>query len=98
MRTTLDIADDVLAEARFVAARDNTSMGAVISQWARDAVRGLHPSNQTKPQKIIDAAPMDYATALKKCTEMGLAPFITGGVPGSVTNELIDRIRDEEGI
>jgi hypothetical protein len=35
MRTTLDIADDVLLSAKALARRDKTSVGAVISELAR---------------------------------------------------------------
>ncbi len=38
MRTTLDIADDVLAAARERARREGVSLGAVISMLARDAL------------------------------------------------------------
>jgi hypothetical protein len=98
MRTTLDIADDVLAEARFIAQRDNTSMGAVISQWAREAVTGLHTSVKEQAAATATSAPMTYEEARAKCALLGFVPIFTGGVPGSVTNELINRIREEEGI
>ncbi|BBX74382.1 antitoxin [Mycobacterium shinjukuense] len=40
MRTTLDIADDVIAAAREIAFAERRSLGAVISELAR---RGLTP-------------------------------------------------------
>jgi hypothetical protein len=40
MRTTLDIADDVLFAARERAKRDSMTIGAVISQLARQALVG----------------------------------------------------------
>lgn len=40
MRTTLSIDDDVLAAARERAAREGTSVGAVVSQLARAALTG----------------------------------------------------------
>jgi hypothetical protein len=39
MRTTLDIDDDVLAAAREHAARERRSLGAVLSDLAREALR-----------------------------------------------------------
>jgi hypothetical protein len=39
MRTTLDIDDDVLLAAREHAARDRKSLGAVISELARESLR-----------------------------------------------------------
>lgn len=41
MRTTVDIADDVLAAAREIAAAERRSLGSVISELAR---RGLTPA------------------------------------------------------
>jgi hypothetical protein len=40
MRTTLAIDDDVLAAAKSLAERQHTSMGEVISQLVRQALRG----------------------------------------------------------
>jgi len=39
MRTTLDIAEDVLFAAREIAQRQGTSMGKVLSDLARQALR-----------------------------------------------------------
>ena len=36
MRTTLDIDDDILAEAEEMAAAQNTSVGAIISELVRE--------------------------------------------------------------
>ncbi|MEY3518574.1 MAG: hypothetical protein RLZ89_1434 [Pseudomonadota bacterium] len=35
MRTTLDIADDVLFAAKEIAKREKKTVGAVVSEWAR---------------------------------------------------------------
>ena len=43
MRTTLAIDDDVLAAARQLAARQRTSVGKVISELARKAMRPRTP-------------------------------------------------------
>jgi len=40
VRTTLDIDDDVLLAAKERAARERTSVGAVVSRLARDALSG----------------------------------------------------------
>lgn len=40
MRTTLDIADDVLAAVKERARLDNSTAGAVLSQLAREALTG----------------------------------------------------------
>ena len=41
MRTTLDIAEDVLNAAKELAAKENTTTGAIISQLARQGLRYL---------------------------------------------------------
>ena len=40
MRTTLNIDDDVLAEARALAQRNKTSLGSAVSELARRGFRG----------------------------------------------------------
>jgi len=48
MRTTLDIDDDVLLAAKERAARERTSVGAVVSRLARDALSGNATTPVTK--------------------------------------------------
>jgi len=78
MRTTLDIADDVLQAARERAKRERTSVGAMISELAR---RALTTSQEPLAVKEPEAV-------------YGLRPFARRG--GIVTNELIDKLRDED--
>lgn len=51
MRTTLDIDDDVLMAAKERAARERTSIGAVVSRLARDSLtgQGTVPRGRKKP-------------------------------------------------
>jgi hypothetical protein len=44
MRTTLDIDDDVLLAAKEHAAREHKSLGAVVSELAREALRRPPPT------------------------------------------------------
>jgi hypothetical protein len=78
MRTTLDIADDVLQAARERARREDKTIGAMISELARQAL--------TQPQHPpgVRERPARY----------GLRPFPRRG--GIVTNELIDRLSDDD--
>jgi hypothetical protein len=78
MRTTLDIADDVLQAAKELARSQKTSAGEVISQLAR---------------KGLKAAP-GQASADEGEELLGFGPFPSRG--GVVTNDLIDRLRDED--
>lgn len=43
MRTTLDVADDVLQAAKEIAAREHTTAGAVLSRLARNGLQASAP-------------------------------------------------------
>lgn len=75
MRTTLSIDDDVLLAVRERARRDRRSVGAVLSDLARQALAG---PRQGEGESFY-----------------GFIPFTGGGRP--VTNELVNRLREEEG-
>jgi len=78
MRTTLDIAEDVLQAAKERARRENKTAGEVISELARAAL--------TAPQ----AAPLKAKEPLAR---YGIRPFPKRG-NAVVTNELINKIRE----
>jgi hypothetical protein len=78
MRTTLDIADDVLQAAKERARRENRTAGEVISELAR---LGL-------------TAPVAASAVQEPPAVYGLRPLPRRGVV--VTNEMIDRLRDED--
>lgn len=86
MRTTLDIADDVLFAAKELAQREKKSVGQVISELARRAFA----------QPPTAAAATAVATASDQLAQYGIHPLPARG--GLVSNELIQRLRDEEGI
>jgi hypothetical protein len=79
MRTTLDIADDVLLAAKERARREKRTVGQVLSELARRALTstpgGAGPVSEGKPF-------------------YGFAPLPHRGP--AVSNELIDRLREEE--
>lgn len=83
MRTTLDISDDVLFAAKEVARRERRTIGDVLSTWARASL--LRPE-QTQRAPTVEEPLARY----------GIRPLPQRG--GVVTNELVNRIRDEEGI
>ena len=92
MRTTLDIADDVLFAAKEIAQREKKSLGQTISELARRAF--------TLP---ADAGGLDTAhtpsaalRASDRLATYGISPLPARG--GIVSNELIDRLRDAEGV
>jgi hypothetical protein len=82
MRTTLEIEDDVLLAAKELARREHTTAGKVISDLAR---RSLTQANAMTADQAKEAA-----------AAHGFRPFPPRG--GVITNELVDRLRDENGI
>ncbi len=80
MRTTLDIDDDVLQAAKELARRERKTAGRILSELAR---RGLTQERDTSS---------NARTA--KGVFLGFHPFARRG--SIVTNETIDRLREEE--
>jgi hypothetical protein len=78
MRTTLDIADDVLQAAKERARRERKTAGEVISELARSALTN----------------PPDVHRARSPAAQYGFRPFPKRG--GIVTNELIDKLREDD--
>lgn len=78
MRTTLDIAEDVLQAAKERARHERKSVGQMISELARRALIAAPEHSQ-----VEDAKPV-----------YGFRPFASRG--GLVTNELIDRLREDD--
>ncbi|MCC6474500.1 MAG: antitoxin [Burkholderiales bacterium] len=78
MRTTLDIADDVLQAAKERARRERKTIGEVVSELVRQALNALPEAPSARAPEAL----------------YGLRPFPKRG--GIVTNELIDRLREED--
>ena len=90
MRTTLDIADDVLFAAKELAQREKKSVGTVISELARQAFAQAPVNTGT------NAGGNKAPHAAEPLAAYGIAPLPARG--GIVSNELIDRLRDAEGL
>lgn len=82
MRTTLDIDDSVLAAVKELARRQGRTAGEIISALARQAL--VHP--QGPQAAAVGEAPAAY----------GFRPLAAGD--HLVTNELVDKLRDEQGV
>lgn len=82
MRTTLDIDDDVLAAVKELARRERVAAGRIISRLAREALLGERISGQPG-----GAASKGIG---------GFRPFPSRGTV--VSNDRIDRLRDQEGL
>ncbi|HEY3785348.1 MAG TPA: hypothetical protein VGL55_08720 [Steroidobacteraceae bacterium] len=78
MRTTLDIADDVLQAAREKARHEKKTIGEIISELARRSLNQPPESLSVKEPKAL----------------YGLRPFARRG--GIVTNDLIDKLREDD--
>jgi hypothetical protein len=78
VRTTLDIADDVMQAARERAKRERKTIGQMISELARRALlTPQEPTGVKEPNEVY-----------------GIKPFARRG--GIVTNQLINKLRDED--
>jgi hypothetical protein len=82
MRTTLDIADDVLIAAKESARRQKLSLGEVISDLARRSL--VQPGNAT-----VRGA----AAPRSRLARLGIQPLPKRG--GVVSNETINQLRDD---
>jgi hypothetical protein len=84
MRTTLDIDDDVLLAAKELARREKRTIGATVSALARSAL--------TSPRGTALSA----RRTAQRLKAFGIEPLPSRG--GSVNNELIERLREQEGV
>ncbi len=78
MRTTLDIADDVLQAAKERARRENKTAGEVISELARAALTAPQPA------ALVSKEP---------ASRYGIRPFPRRG-SAVVTNHLVSKLRE----
>jgi hypothetical protein len=81
MRTTIDIDQDILVAAKELAISENSTAGKVISRLARAALMGSTTANANRAS---ESSPV-----------YGFEPFSSSGA--IVTNDLINKIRQEEG-
>jgi len=91
VRTTLDIADDVLFAAKEVARRNKKTLGEIVSEIMRcglsnPAVAGAVSSAEKSVEDEVDT----------RFRTLGFRTLPARG--GIVTNELIDRLREQEGV
>jgi hypothetical protein len=99
MRTTLDIADDVLFAAKEVARREKKSLGQIISDLARRSFnQGALAQGSALPQHSASASlsASASASASERLGVYGIEPLPARG--SIISNELIDRLQDAEGI
>lgn len=83
MRTTIDLEPDVFMAVNELARQESVSMGKVVSRLLRQALTG-------------QVAHADVAALQSGASPTGFVPFASRGV--LVSNELIDKLRDSEGV
>lgn len=96
MRTTLDIADDVLFAAKDVARIERKSLGQVISELARRAFaqnNALAGATSGGESTVLQSGPL---TVSERIAAYGIRPLPARGA--LVSNEMIDRLRDADAI
>lgn len=84
MRTTLNISDDVLFAVKERARRESRSAGEVLSDLAREALTGGGRGKSGRGSDAEEETESFY----------GFRPLPHRGPP--VSNELIDRLREDE--
>lgn len=90
MRTTLDIDDDILALARSISKSKATSLGAVVSEFARQGIR------QGAAHKAVGIG--SESELQRKLRKLGVVPFAREPGKPAVTEEIVRQIRESEGI
>jgi len=91
VRTTLDIADDVLFAAKDIARRDKKSLGQVVSGIMRSALNGPAVATTASPAEKQAVKGID-----SRFQALGFRTLPARG--GIVTNEMINQLREREGI
>lgn len=89
MRTTLDIADDVLLAVRDQARRQRRGAGELMSDLVREAL-----TRRSQAYEIREPQSFYGIEAKEPESFYGFEPFPYRG--GVVSNELINKLRDED--
>ena len=82
MRTTIDLDADALLAVKEIARGENTSLGRVVSRLIRQALGAATPAAEQVPPAMNEVT--------------GFVPFASRG--SVVSNELIEHLRDVEGV
>ena len=94
MRTTLDIAHDVLFAAKEIARHEKKHVGQVISELARRAFAQAAAQN-SGAGPYLPVGDASSTQVSERLASYGIHPLPARG--GVVSNEMIDRLRDAEG-
>ena len=94
VRATLDIADDVLFAAKDFARRDKKTLGQVISESGRIALQNPAVSQKATKAKSNQA----LSDEDQRIYDLGFRTLPNREGVSGVTNELVNRIREVDGI
>lgn len=83
MKTTIDLPDELLAEAKATAARRRTTLKAMVEHALRREIEGGRPKRYQRNSFIVD--------------EQGL-PLVKKKRDSRVTNEMVYKLMEELGI
>ena len=88
MRTTLNIEDDVFIITQNMARRQGKSMGAILSELARQTLQTPEANTmQSYPSTNLDA----------QLQELGVTPYYAPNAQ-PLTNDLVNKLREEAGV
>jgi hypothetical protein len=107
MRTTLDLDEDVLFAAKELAKQTNRTMGQTMSDLARASlvagsssvlkVRDVSSDSEVQQTSSAETVSTDEQKRRAWLSRVGITPLPRRDGP-LVTNEWVNRIRDEQGI
>jgi hypothetical protein len=89
MRTTLDIDEDVLTVAKSIAKSQGRTLGAIVSQFARQSLQAEAAAQAVgfSSEDELDIKLLDFGITVFPAKE---------GV--TITNAMVNKIREQEGI
>ncbi|MEK9812223.1 MAG: hypothetical protein VW440_04165 [Bordetella sp.] len=95
MRTTVDLDEDVLVAAKALSRAQRRTLGQVLSEAAR---KGILQGGQGSPLAHSKKSEgLNAGSASAQLARLGVHPFPYTGGP-LATNQLVNQIRDQEGI
>jgi hypothetical protein len=96
MRTTVDIADDVLFAAKEIAKRDKKTLGEVLSELSRKGFQIAAAAGTAAPEKQDHLTGQSSLKVSERIAQYGIHPLSSRGAV--ISNELLDRLREKEGL
>lgn len=97
MLTTIDLDPDALLATKEIARAEGVSLGKVVSRLVRQALtRAETAGTGSTASAMATGSEASASASTPTTTATGFVPFAPRGVV--VSNELIDKLRDSEGL